>query len=155
MVQAYIAHLQDLKIQSNIRARGRIEQKNKRTQKTVEEYAWLELVQSGNIKKLLVSELEKYLKHYKLSSIGAKADEIRKISLHVLGADEGGGKHADDKSVNKATEMLEDESEGESEESNSEDDIVLAELIEASDCDSEQGTAGGSTRQEEEFYGFS
>ena len=28
LVQAYIAHLQDLKIQSNIRARGRIEQKN-------------------------------------------------------------------------------------------------------------------------------
>ena len=51
LVQAYIAYLQDLKIQSNIRARGRIEQKNKRAQKTVEEYAWLELVQSGNIKK--------------------------------------------------------------------------------------------------------
>ena len=51
MVQAYIGHLQDLKIQSNIRARGRIGQKNKSAQKTVEEYAWLELVQSGNIKK--------------------------------------------------------------------------------------------------------
>ena len=148
LVQAYIAHFQDLKIQSNIRARGHIEQKNKRVQKTVEECAWLELVQSGNIKKLLVSELEKFLKHYKLSSIGTKADKIRKISLHVLGADEGCGKHADDKSVNKATEMLEDESEGESEESNSEDDIILAELIEASDCDSEQGTAGGSTQQD-------
>ena len=72
-------------------------------------YAWLELVQSGDIKKLVlfvVSELEKYLKHHKLSSIGTKADKIRKISLHVLGADEG------------ATEMLEDVSEGESEESN-------------------------------------
>ena len=33
LVQAYIAHLQDLKIQSNIRASGRIEQKNKRAQK--------------------------------------------------------------------------------------------------------------------------
>ena len=174
LVQAYIAHLQDLKIQSNIRARGCIEQKNKCAQKTVEEYAWLELVQSGNIKKLLVSELEKYLKHYKLSSSGTKADKIRKISLHVLGADEGGGKHTDDKSLNKATEMLEDVREGKNEESSSEDDIVLTELIEASDCDSEQGTAEGSTRQdyslhasdklwsvfqsdseEEEFYGFS
>ena len=96
--------------------------------------------------------------------------------MHVLGADEGGGKHADDKSLKKATEMLEDVSEGENEneESSSEDDIVLAELLEASDCDSEQGTAGGSTRQdyslhasnklwsvfqsdseEDEFYGFS
>ena len=105
-LQAYIAHLQDLKIQSNIRARarGRTEQKNKRAQKTVEEYAWLELVQSGNIKKLLVSELEKYLKHYKLSSSGTKADKIRKISLHVLSADEGDGKHADDRSLDKAAE---------------------------------------------------
>ena len=142
--------------------------------KTVKEYAWLELVQSGNIQKLLVSELEKYLKHYKLSSSGTKADKIRKISLHVLGADVGGGKQAYDKSLNKATEMLEDLSEGKNEESSSEDDIVLTELIEASDCESEQGTAGGSTRQdysnhasdklwsvfhsdseEEEFYGFS
>ena len=41
------------------------------------------------------------------------------------------------KSLNKATEMLEDVREGENEESSSEDDIVLAELIEASDCDSE------------------
>ena len=118
--------------------------------------------------------MEKYLKHYKLSSSGTKADKIRKISLHVLGADEGGGKHADDKSLNKATEMLEDVCEGENEESSSEDDIVLAELTEASDCDSEQGTAGSSTQQdyslhasdklwsvfqsdseEEEFHGFS
>ena len=39
LVQAYTAHLEDLKIQSNIRARERVGQKNKRTQKTVDEYA--------------------------------------------------------------------------------------------------------------------
>lgn len=109
LVQGYIAHLQDLKIQSNIRARGRTEQKNKRAQKTVEEYSWLELVQSGNIKKLLVSELGKYLKHYKLSSSGTKADKIRKISLHALGVDEGDGKHADDRSLDKAAEKILDD----------------------------------------------
>ena len=38
--------------------------------------------------------------------------------------------------------MLEDLSEGESEGSN---DIALAELTEASDCESQQGAAGGST----------
>lgn len=119
--------------------------------------------------------MEKYLKHYKLSSSGTKADKIRKISLHVLGADKGDGKHADDRSHDKAAEkMLDDVSESESEESDSDDDIVLAELIEANDSDSEQGTAGGSAHQdnsldasdklwsvfqsdseEEEFYGFS
>ena len=80
--------------------------------------------------------MEKYLKHYKLSSSGTKADKIRKMSLHVLGANKGGGKHPDDKSLNKGTEMLEDVSEGESEESNCDDDIVLTQLIEASDCES-------------------
>ena len=61
--------------------------------------AWISTVWKQ--KKLLVSQLEKHLKHYKLSSSGTKADKIRKISLHVLGADKGGGKHADDKSVIK------------------------------------------------------
>ena len=45
--------------------------------------------------------------------------------------------------------MLEDLSEGESEGSN---DIALAELTEASDCESEQGAAGGSTRQDYSFH---
>ena len=47
LVQVYIAHLENLKIQNNIRARRRIEQKNKRSQKTVHEYAWLELVETS------------------------------------------------------------------------------------------------------------
>lgn len=76
LVQAYIPHLQDLIIQSNIRAQGHIEQKNKCTPKAVE-YVWLELIQSGNIKNLLVSKLEKYLKHYKMPSSGTIADKIR------------------------------------------------------------------------------
>ena len=59
-------------------SKGHIEQRNKCAQKTVEQYAWLKLVQSANIKKLLVFELEKYLKHYKLSSNGTKADKIYK-----------------------------------------------------------------------------
>lgn len=93
--------------------------------------------------------MEKYLKQYKLSSSGTKADKIRKISLHVLGVDEGDGKHAYDRSLNKAAEkILDDVSESESEESDSEDDVVLAELIEANDSDSEQGTARGSTLQD-------
>ena len=50
LIKAYIAHLQDLKIQSSIRARGRVEQKSNRILKEVGEYAWLDLVQSGSIK---------------------------------------------------------------------------------------------------------
>ena len=65
LIKAYIVHLEDLKIQSGIRTRGRAEQKRKMMSKTFEEYAWRNLVESGDLKKLLVSELNKYLKHYK------------------------------------------------------------------------------------------
>ena len=50
--------------------------------------------------------------------------------------------------TNLSTKLEKDASESEIEESNSEDDIVLAPLIEASDCESKQGTAGGSTQQD-------
>ena len=48
-----------LKIQSGIRTRGRAEQKRKTMSKTFEEYAWRDLIESGDLKKLLVSELNK------------------------------------------------------------------------------------------------
>ena len=75
----YIAHLKDLKQQSSIfkRTRGSTEQKHKSTSKTFKEYAWRHLVESGDLQKLLVSEINKYLKHYKLISNGTKAEKIR------------------------------------------------------------------------------
>ena len=53
LIKAYIAHLEDLKIQSGIRTRGRAEQKRKMMSKTFEEYAWRDLVESGDLKKVL------------------------------------------------------------------------------------------------------
>lgn len=64
-------------------------------------------METGNIKKLLVSELEEYLEHYKLSICGAKANKIRHISLHVLGANEekqNDEEHADDISLSEAAD---------------------------------------------------
>ena len=75
----FIAHLEDLKQQSGIfkRTRGRTEQKHKLTSKTFKEYAWCHLVESGDLQKLLVSELNKYLKHYKLISSITQVEKIR------------------------------------------------------------------------------
>ena len=75
----YIAHLEDLKQQSAIfkGTRGCTEQKRKLTSKTFKEYAWRHLVESGDLQKLLMSDLKKYLKHYKLISSGTKAEKIR------------------------------------------------------------------------------
>ena len=73
--------------------------------------------------------MEKYLEHYKLSNSGTKADKIRRISLHALGANEGkqtDGEHADDVLLSEAADSTEGESD-------SEDDIVLAEFIEQRD----------------------
>ena len=74
--------------------------------------------------------MEKYLEH-SLSNSGTKADKVRRISLHALGANEGkqtDGEHAqpDDVSLNEAAGSTEGESD-------SEDDIALAELIERRD----------------------
>ena len=176
LIKAYIAHLEDLKIQSGIRTRGRAEQKRKMMSKTFEEYAWRDLVESGDLKKLLVSELNKYLKHYKLVSSGTKAEKIRRVSLHVLR-----GNHGQQEDTNEFTDEetkecgTEDDSEeiDSSGDDESEEDIVLAELL--SGPDSDQDTIATSSRErerysidesekiwfvfqsdsdEEEFYGF-
>ena len=113
--------------------------------------------------------LAKYLKHYKLSNRGAKADKIRRISLHVLGEIEGkqNDGEPDDESLDEsdeATEILEDDQ-----------DIILAELAgdSASNSESEQESmctsrplqhnidtndklwsVFQSDSENEEFYGF-
>ena len=46
-------------------------------------------MESGDLQKLLVSELNKYLKHYKLISSSTKAKKIRWILLCVLHGEDG------------------------------------------------------------------
>ena len=119
--------------------------------------------------------LAKYLKQYKLSNRGTKADKIRRISLHVLGEIEGKQKDGepDDESLDEsdeATEILEDDSSSEHDQ-----DIVLAELAgdSANNSESEQESmctsrplqhnidtndklwsVFQSDSENEEFYGF-
>ena len=57
--------------------------------KTFKEYTWRHLAESGDLQKLLVSELKKYLKHYKLISNSTKAEKIRWILLRVLHGEDG------------------------------------------------------------------
>ena len=46
-------------------------------------------MESGDLQKLLVSELTKYLKHYKLISSSTKAEKKRWILLCVLHGEDG------------------------------------------------------------------
>ena len=152
LIKAYIAHLEDLKIQSGIRTRGRAEQKRKMMSKTFEEYAWRDLIESGDLKKLLVSELNKYLKHYKLVNSGTKAEKIRRILLCVLHSEDDQQEHINESTDEEAKENgTEDNSEDidNSGEEKSEEDIVLEELLSGPDLD--QDTMATSSRERERY----
>ena len=132
LIKAYIAYLEDLKIQSGIRTRGHAEQKRKMMSKTFEENVWRDLVESGDLKKLLVSELNKYLKHYKLVSSGTKAEKIRRVSLHVLRGNHGQQEDANEFTDQETKECgTEDDSEEIDSSGNdeSEEDIVFKDIF--------------------------
>ena len=171
----YIAHLEDLKQQSSIfkRTRRRTEQKRKLTSKTFKEYAWHHLVESGDLQKLLVSELNKYLKHYKLISSSTKAEKIRWILLRVLHGEDGQWKDINESTDKEAKEGgTEDDSEeiDSSGDGEIEVDNVVGELSRGPD--SEHDTTSDerecysinesdkiwfvfqSDSEEEDFYGF-
>ena len=130
-------------------------------------------MESGDLQKLLVSELNKYLKHYKLISNSTKAEKIRRILLCVLHGEDDQQEHINESTDEEAKENgTEDNSEDidNSGEEKSEEDIVLTKL--SSGPDSEQDATSGewecysinesdkiwfvfqSNSEEEEFYGF-
>ena len=88
-------------------------------------------MESGDLQKLLVSELNKYLKHYKLISNSTKAEKIRRILLCVLHSEDDQQEHINESTDEEAKENgTEDNSEDidNSGEEKSEEDIVLTEL---------------------------
>lgn len=56
--------------------------------KTYQEYNWLGLIEHGKLGKLVVKELEKYLKHHGLDLRGTKKDKVKAIMCHVLQTNE-------------------------------------------------------------------
>lgn len=136
LVSSYISHWKYLTIQGEIRGRGRKEQKRQRMKKSVHEYDWQQLVDSGELKKLYVPELDKYLSHHGLSIRGSKPDKLKRITWHVLGRER---ERADDDADMDVDNTSEGEQAGESgserdssSDYDSEDDIVLAQLIQPS-----------------------
>lgn len=51
---------------SEMKARKRMQEMEERDAKVYEDYDWPDLIQSGNLKKLTVKELEKYMEDHKL-----------------------------------------------------------------------------------------
>lgn len=110
--QAYLHHLKGLKQMKEIRSNQRSANKQERNDKTVEDYDWNKLVDDGLLGKLTLVDLNKYLIHHQLSVAGKKADKVRRIIAHVSSSFEN--KELD---INPT-----------SDESDSDEDIVLAEI---------------------------
>ena len=83
-VVKYVQHLHNLKTVQSIREESRKQNKQEQIDKDVFQYDWTNLVESGNLKKLLVKELDKYLIHHQLERRGKKNDKVKAIMCHVL-----------------------------------------------------------------------
>ena len=76
LVKEYVQHLNNLKQRSQLRAAQRGRKSQQLRQKTFEEYEWRQLVLGGEISKLKVFELDKYLdKHNLLTGKKALKDD--------------------------------------------------------------------------------
>ena len=89
LVKEHVQHLNDLKQRSQMRATQRGRKSEHLRQKTFEEYDWRQLVLGGEISKLKVFELDKYLdKHNALTGKKAlKDDKVKCITRHVVRSD--------------------------------------------------------------------
>ena len=87
LAEEYVQHLNDLKQRSQMTAAQRGRKSQQLSQKTFEEYDWRQLVLRGEISKMKVFELDKYLdKHNLLTGKKArlKDDKVKCIISHVL-----------------------------------------------------------------------
>jgi len=86
-----------------IRIKKQQEQKEYQTairSKSFDEYDWVPLIDSGEINRLQVLELNKYLRHYGLGLGGRKEEKLRKITAHHLKS------HAPTPSILELADML-------------------------------------------------
>lgn len=78
----YLKHLEDLQTSSLIRENERKKKRCIESNKRYKDYDWPNVISSGKLSKLKVTELDKYLKYHGLSLIGRKADKITRITSH-------------------------------------------------------------------------
>ena len=85
LAKEYLQHLVELQQMRNLRNLDRHQKRTKKQNKTFDDYDWELLVRNGQLQKLLLSELDKYLNKFNLSLKGKKADKVRKFLLmHVI-----------------------------------------------------------------------
>ena len=66
-----------------IRSNQRKLDKQERNEKSYDSYKWEELSVNGQLKKLKVQELDKYLNYHNLNKSGKKLDKEKRITCHI------------------------------------------------------------------------
>ena len=128
-VQSYVQHLTNLQITKNIRQKERSTAQARRKEKGYEEYDWMELVLKGELGKLTVLELNKYLTKHNLKMKGRKAEKINAITADVL-------RRNQTNVIETALRRVEPSVEEEEEEEESDEDLVIGEIEADSTSDS-------------------
>ena len=85
-MKKYVQHLQILEINKRKRADIRKIQQQEQESKRYEEYEWTKLFEEGELKKLKVKELDKYLIHHNLRkslNLRKKESVTLNISSHI------------------------------------------------------------------------
>ena len=77
-------HLTNLQTKRNIRQKERSIAQAKRREKGYDGYDWMELVLKGDLGKLTVLELDKYLTKHSLKTKGTNAEKINAITTDAL-----------------------------------------------------------------------
>ena len=121
LVREYLQHLVELQQMRNLRKLDRHQKRTEKQNKTFDDYDWELLVRNGQLQKLLLSELDKYLNKFNLSLKEKKADKVRRITAHVCYQ-----KKEDIVSVVNNDSNEDNTSSDFDEESDSDDDIILA-----------------------------
>ena len=106
----------------------------KRREKGYDQYDRIELVLKGDLGKLIVLELDKYLTKHSLKTKGRKAEKINAITADVL-------RESQPNIIETALQRVEPSVEEEGEEEESDEDLVIGEIEDDSTGDS--GSEGG------------
>ena len=129
-LRPYVNHLLCLQRVKDIRVNQRKRDKAGVKNKSYKDYEWIELFFSrDSLKKLTVTELDKYLTFHRLSLNGLKNDKITPIMAHVNFLKNSTNMHSQYTSVSQNGRQDEtekdDEDDGEESEDDDSDDEVL------------------------------
>ena len=84
LVKEYLEHLTNIEVRKNVRQEEKRKAKKDEETKGYGDYNWEELYKSGNLKKLKVPELNKYIFHHNLSRRKmSKSEKLNLLSAHI------------------------------------------------------------------------